>query len=387
VVLVIDHYVPQPDRDAGSRTIFQLVKLLVAEGLVVKFWPANLWYDPDYVPPLQQLGIEVFYGNDYAGKFDDWIKMHGQHIDYVLLSRPHISIDFLKPLCSDSKAKLLYYGHDIHYLRMHEARRIKPQDSRLVKEEEHWRKLEHRVWKAVDVIYYPSASETRHVQEWLAVNDSQAQARTLPVFAFDSFREDVERGLDQREGILFVAGFRHPPNIDGAIWFVKEVLPMISAANPSVRVSLVGSNPTTEVKALASANVEVTGYVSDDELARRYERARVVVAPLRYGAGVKGKVVEAMRFGVPVVTTSIGAQGLAAAASALVVSDDPGRFAQSVLSLLEDNDTWLRQSRAAVLAAESLFSTSKMRQAIAADFDLLHSADQGKGSLGQLRTR
>jgi GT2 family glycosyltransferase/uncharacterized coiled-coil protein SlyX len=368
VVLVIDHYVPQPDRDAGSRTIFQLMKLLVAEGLVVKFWPANLWYDPDYVPTLQQLGIEVFYGNDYAGKFDDWIKMHGQHIDYVLLSRPHISIDFLKPLRSDSKAKLLYYGHDIHYLRMREARRIKPQDSRLVKEEEHWRKLEHRVWKAVDVIYYPSASETRHVEQWLSANGCKAQARTLPVFAFDSFREDVERGLDQREGILFVAGFRHPPNIDGAIWFVKEVLPMISAANPSMRVSLVGSNPTPEVKALASAHVEVTGFVSDEELARRYERARVVVAPLRYGAGVKGKVVEAMRFGVPVVTTSIGAQGLDGAPVA--VSDDPAGFADLVLQFLSDDHRWVDQARAGTKFVKERFSIQAMREAIAEGFNL-----------------
>jgi GT2 family glycosyltransferase/2-polyprenyl-3-methyl-5-hydroxy-6-metoxy-1,4-benzoquinol methylase len=368
VVLVIDHYVPQPDRDAGSRTMFQLMKLLVAEGLVVKFWPANLWFDPEYGPKLQQLGIEVFYGAEYAGRFDQWLKENGNVLDYVLLSRPHTSVEFVDPLRRHCKAKLLYYGHDIHYLRIREERRIKPQDSRLAREEEHWQKLEHRVWKAVDVIYYPSASETRHVQEWLAANDGQAQARTLPCFAFDSFREDVERGLDQREGILFVAGFGHPPNIDGAIWFVKEVLPMISAANPSARVSLVGSNPTAEVKALASANVEVTGFVSDEELARRYERARVVVAPLRYGAGVKGKVVEAMLFGVPVVTTSTGAQGLAGAP--IAVSDQPESMAELVLHLLGDDHRWIAQARAGSEFVKERYSINAMREAIAEGFGL-----------------
>jgi GT2 family glycosyltransferase/SAM-dependent methyltransferase len=370
VVLVVDHYVPQHDRDAGSRTMVQWMKLLLDEGLVVKFWPANLWYDPIYAPRLQQMGIEVYYGPQYASRFKSWIEENGKYLDYVLLSRPHTAIEFIESLKKHTSAKLLYYGHDVHYLRVREERRIKPQETNLAKEEKYWQALEHRVWKAVDVIYYPSASETEHVRAWLAANGVRARAHTLPCFAFDTFREDIERGLEKRDGILFVAGFGHPPNIDGAVWFSKEVLPLIRAKHPNVHVYLVGSNPTAEVKALASRQVTVTGFVSDEELARHYNRARVAIAPLRYGAGVKGKVVEAMRFGVPVVTTHIGAQGLDGASSAIAVADGPEDFAGHVLRLLGDDHIWAQYAHNGILVAKEQFSVEAMRTAIAEAFGL-----------------
>ena len=368
VVLIIDHYVPQPDRDAGSRTIYQIIKLLLEAGLVVKFWPANLWFDPEYAPRLQQLGVEVFYGPEYANRFDTWVSENGNQIDYVLLSRPHIAIEFLKPLREHSTARLLYYGHDIHHLRVQEELKLKPKNSNLAAEERLLQVQEHQLWSTVDVIYYPSESETRYVREWLMTKSGRAKARTLPCFAFDTFNENIEQNLDRRNGILFVAGFAHPPNVDGAIWFVNEVLPCIHAMMPNVHISLVGSNPATDVKALASAKVEVTGYVTDEELAQRYQRARVVVAPLRYGAGVKGKVVEAMRFGVPVVTTKIGAQGLGGAP--LAVSDDPYGMANHILQLLGNDRPWIEQARAGLEYVKQYYSTKAMRDVLADEFDL-----------------
>lgn len=370
VVLVIDHYVPQPDRDAGSRTMFHWMKLLIEEGLVVKFWPANLWYDPQYAPRLQQMGIEVFYGGDLARGFSEWVKQNGKYLDYVLLSRPHTAIDFIEPVRKHSTARLLYYGHDIHYLRIGEERKIRPGKANLAKEERYWREIEHRIWKTVDAVYYLSVSEIEHVKKWIADNGGRSQVRTLPCFAFETFREDVDRGPDGRAGILFVAGFGHPPNVDAAVWFVREVLPPIRTKFPAAHLTLVGSNPTPEVKALASANVEVTGHVTDEELARYYERARVAVAPLRYGAGVKGKVVEAMRFGVPMVTTSAGAQGLPDIVDSLAVADDASTFAEHVLRLLTDDESWLRQARSSIHNARAHFSVQKMYEAIAEDFDL-----------------
>jgi glycosyltransferase involved in cell wall biosynthesis len=370
VVLVIDHYVPQPDRDAGSRTMVQWMKLLLDQGLIVKFWPANLWYDPDYTSYLQQMGIEVFYGPEYANCFEKWLKENGKHLDYVLLSRPHISIEFIEPLRKITSAKLLYYGHDVHYLRIREERKVRPDQSKLAEEEKYWLDLEQRLWKVMDVIYYPSPSETEHVGSWLADNGVRAQVQTLPVFAYDTFQEDVENGPCKREGVLFVAGFGHPPNVDGALWFYNEVLPFIRARRNDIHFFFVGSNPTPEVQALAGEHLKVTGFVTDEELADYYKRARVVIAPLRFGAGVKGKVVEAMRFGVPVVTTSIGAQGLDAAADSIAVADDPVRFAEVVLQLLDDNTLWRKRSSAGVAAVRKQFSIQAMRSAVAEGFDL-----------------
>jgi len=126
------------------------------------------------------------------------------------------------------------------------------------------------------------------------------------------------------------------------------VFPRLLAQRPELKLGLVGSNPTNQIKALQSAAVEVTGFVSDEELRLRYTKARVAIAPLRFGAGVKGKVIEAMAHGVPCVTTTTGAQGLDAGAdNALRVGDTPEEQAQMILNLLADDETWRRQVAAA----------------------------------------
>src|SRR5216110_291974 len=99
--------------------------------------------------------------------------------------------------------------------------------------------------------------------------------------------------------LLFVGGFRHRPNIDAAIWLVRDILPQVKAVVPEVSAVIAGTTPPAAVKGLAGPDVLVTDYVSDPMLERLYRTATVAVAPLRFGAGVKGKVVEAMRFGVP----------------------------------------------------------------------------------------
>ncbi|MHB8453181.1 MAG: glycosyltransferase [Acidiferrobacterales bacterium] len=370
VVLVIDQYVPRPDQDAGSRSVFQWMKFLCDEGMDVKFWPETLWWDPKYTPLLQQIGIEVFYDAGYENNFDEWLKENGNLLDYVLLNRPYVSVDYLKPLRRHSKAKLMYYGHDIHHLRIRDERRVRGAEKTLIRKERFLQSLEERVWRAVDVIYYPSVSETVYVQQWLA-SDSRnigVKARTIPLFAFESFCEDCRPGLKDRKGLLFVASFGHPPNIDAAVWFVREVFALIQDKYPDVHLDLVGSNPAPEIQALMSRNVTVLGYVTDEELAFRYQCARVAIVPLRFGAGMKGKVIEAMRFGVPVVTTSAGIQGLEDVSDALAVADAPQAFADHVLRLLSDDSLWIRQAEAAVKVVKNRFSVEEMRRVLESDF-------------------
>lgn len=310
VVLVIDHYVPRPDFDAGSRTIFQWLQLFVRENMVVKLWPANLAYDPVYTERLQQMGIEVFYGNEYAGHFEEWIKEYGDQVDYVLLSRPDVAAQFLVPLRKYSDCKVLYYGHDVHHLRLREQRRLAgTEDEEMRMLERYFERLECAVWRLVDVVYYPSSVEVEYVRGRLKAGGAPARVVAVPVLGFDTFPTDCRAGLERRAGLLFVGGFDHLPNRDAARWLVREVLPLVHQVHPQLRVYVVGSNPPEEVRALAGDRVEVTGWVSDAQLDRYYETARVVVAPLRFGGGVKGKIVEALRFGVPVVTTTAGMQG------------------------------------------------------------------------------
>lgn len=359
-VVVVDHYVPQPDRDAGSRTMVQIMRLFLDKGYEVKFWPQNGWYDRDYAPPLQQWGIEVLYGPGYANRFEDWVRENGRNVHAFLLSRPDVAADHIEPVRRHSKAKVLYYGHDIHYLRLMSQPEYRQGQRSLVDEARRLQELETALWRKVDTVYYPSIDESVHVHSHAASAGFTVEARTLPVFAFESFVDDAAANLAQRSGLLFVAGFGHPPNAGAACWFVENVWPSILESAPDTELFLVGSNPTPEVKALASARVRVTGFVPDEVLDRHYRDARVVVAPLQFGGGMKGKVVEAMRNGLPVVTTTVGAQGLGDAGGALFVADEPEVQARQVLALLRDDALWIRHSRASVAFARARFSRDAM---------------------------
>jgi GT2 family glycosyltransferase/SAM-dependent methyltransferase len=373
-LVVIDHYVPQPDKDAGSRTMMQFMQLFLAKGMNVKFWPQNLWFDPVYTPRLQQLGVEVLYGQEYADKFEAWVRENGHQIDYFLLSRPYVAIDFIEAIRRHSKAAVLYYGHDIHHLRVRDELRLSPGDEKLAADARKLEELEKRLWAQLDVIYYPSSTETAYVQANLQESRQRAMARTIPVYGFDSFPDDSTANLAARENIIFVAGFGHPPNADAAVWLVAEVMPLVWKRVPTAHLYIVGSNPTAAVTSLAGERITVSGFVTDAELADRYACARVAVAPMRYGAGVKGKVVEAMRYGLPMVTTSTGAQGLDDAREFLFVADDAQRFAEYILMLLADDNRWRSSGAKALSFARERFSLDAMERVFAEHIDFSQKA-------------
>lgn len=367
-ILIVDHYVPKPDKDAGSRTMMHFIQLFLKKGMQVTLWPENLYNDPEYTSVLVQKGVEVVYGQEYVGRFSKWIEENGGAIDYVLLSRPHVSVPFLEDLHAHTGAKLLYYGHDIHHLRL-ESQYALSGDAAIKPEIERYTRLEQQVWERVDSIYYPAEAETALVAQWLGERGSKAHSRCIPVYAFDRFPEAPWENLAERQNLMFVAGFAHAPNVDGAVWFVHEVLPLIHARLPGLRLTLIGSNPAEEVRQLAGELIEVTGFVTDEELERHYASHRVAVAPLRYGGGMKGKVVESMRFGVPCVTTSFGAQGLADSIEFLAVADEPQAMADHVLRLLNDEAAWLKASRAAHAHAREYFSEDALWNVVGQDID------------------
>ncbi|WP_235839902.1 methyltransferase domain-containing protein [Derxia lacustris] len=366
-ILVVDHYVPQPDRDAGSRTMWQVMEVLRSMDLNVKFWPENLWFDPDYTPALEATGVEVFHGPEYSGNFDRWTRENGAHIDYVLLSRPYVALNYIDSLRANTRARLLYYGHDVHHLRLQEQMRLTPDDSALAAEYQRFLKMEPEVWSRVDVVYYPSATETEYVRGLIAAAGGRQTCATLPPYAYTDVAPDPAANLAERRDLLFVAGFGHPPNVDAAQWLVSQVMPLVFAEAPGVRLFLVGSNPSPAVKVLASDRIVVTGFVTDEALAGHYASARAGVAPLRAGAGVKGKVVEAMRFGLPLVTTPTGAQGLAAAEPALFIEEDPEAFARRTLDLLRDDALWRARSAAEQQHIRDHFTFGAMRHVLEAD--------------------
>jgi GT2 family glycosyltransferase len=362
-VLVVDHYVPQWDQDAGSRSVFQYIEIFLDLGFHVTFWPDNLYRDPVYTPVLQSMGVEVIYGAEHIGAFEPFIRDRADLYDAVLLNRPYVSIGYLPALKEHSRARILYYGHDLHFKRMERSRDIgEPEDPARIAE---MRELELQVCRQADVVFYPDPEEVRIVAE--EVGGGRAFIAN-PVYVYDDVQIEIGRErLDQiadnaGKRLFFVGGFSHTPNRDGVLWFVRDVLPLVAAEIPDITFAIAGSNPPPDIVALNSDQVAILGRVSDERLEELYAETPLAVAPLRYGAGVKGKVIEAMAQGVPMATTSVGAQGVDPDGEALFIGDDPAGFARAIILALTDRDEARRRAERALDLVRHRYSRSAMAE-------------------------
>lgn len=362
-ILVIDHYVPQFDKNAGAKTTFQYLKFFVEMGFNVKFLGDNFYRHEPYTGMLQELGIEVLYGDWYRSHWRKWVKEHSQKINYVYLNRPHIAekyIDFFK---QETKARIMYYGHDLHYLREWREFEINP-SPKLRKSSRLWKLKELAIINKSDIAYYPSPVEVEEIKKELP----QARIKAIPAYVFFDDQLNVIQDFAQRKDILFVGGFAHRPNLDGILWFLEEIFPKVLAKLPELKLYIIGSNPPEILNRYASRNVIVTGYISEEELKRFYSTVRMVVVPLRYGAGIKGKIVEAMYHQVPIVTTSVGAEGLENSERCLVIADDERHFSQRILDLYDDAETMINLSRQGREYVMRNFSQKSCQEAILEDF-------------------
>lgn len=355
-ILVVDHYTPEPDKDAGSRSILGIMASLVDAGWIVKFWPHNRAHQPVYASALERRGIEVIDGR-CRQDFDSWMLENGRHLDHVLASRPEIAADILPQLLRRTRAVRSYYGHDLHHRRMR-LQATHSSDAQLATAADAMERLERSVWRNFDVVIYPSEEEAAIVR---AMAPHIVACGIVP-FSFDI--APPRWSAPKVRSVLFVAGFAHTPNVDAAKFLVEEIIPLLERSHGPIRVTLAGSNPTDAVRALQSETVEVTGYISEERLAELYDSHRAAIVPLRFGAGVKGKVIEGLSRGVPLVTTSVGAQGIVGLDQVVPVRDDAAGLADALDVLLRDDDVWLARSRAEMAFAQTYFSREAMQASV-----------------------
>ena len=342
IILVVDHYVPTFDKDAGSKATFLYLKMFLKKGYVVKFLGDNFQHEEPYTSTLQQLGIEVLYGDAYATGIWDWLKKNGDEISFAYLNRPHIATKYVDFIKDYTKIKVIYFGHDLHFLRLSREYELSG-DIEIKREADYWKSMELTMMYKADISYFPSYVEIDVIHSI----DASIRAKAISLYVYDTFLSSIQEDFAKRENIMFVGGFAHPPNADGVLWFAREVFPKIRERFPQVLFYIAGSKMTDEIKALAQpeSGIVIKGFVSDEELAKMYAECKVAVVPLRYGAGVKGKVLEALYNGIPLVTTTIGAEGIPFVGNALEISDDPEGFAEKVIGLYGDNERCKQLSR------------------------------------------
>lgn len=359
VVLVMDHTLPQPDRDAGSKALLQTMRELSRMGLLVKFWPDDQVYDAGFAAVLEREGIEVVVQPGSHSAFENFISRADVTFDFALLCRPNFAAPYLSILRRLSGARILFFGHDLHALRMW-AQSLVTGHADDVAEARKMFECERALWRAADAVIYPSDEEA----DIAGAHVGRGKVHVVPLYVLDDDGVPPPRGPVDPDKLVFVAFFGHPPNEDAAQWLVESIWPLVKARLPAMQLHLVGSMPTARVRALASANVHVTGAVSAAELDRYYREAAVAITPMRFGGGVKLKVVEAMARGVPLVTTPVGAQGLSGLSGRVMVAEEAAAMADAVVALATDHaraTAMTASARAYVLEA---YSGARMQRAL-----------------------
>ena len=363
VILFVDHYVPTFDKDAGSKTTFQYIKMFIERGYVVKFLPDNFAKSEPYTSILEQMGVEVLYGNEMRTNIFEWIENNQANIDIAYLNRPHIATKYIDFIKEKTDIKVIYYGHDLHFLRERREYELTG-DVERKNASAYWKSMELDLMRKASISYYPSNVEVDYIHTF----DKKINAKAITAYVFEKFG-NIDYNPDIREGVLFVGGFSHPPNADALKYFLDNMWDEIYA-QIKAPFYIVGSNATDEIKALhnEAKGIIFKGFVSEEELKELYEKVRLVVVPLRYGAGVKGKVIEALYYNDPVITTSVGAEGIDNSYNQMLVADEPGDFVEKCVNLYKDKEALKAMSKAADNYVRNKHSIEAVWEIIREDF-------------------
>ncbi len=355
-VLVIDACTPTPDRDSGSLRMFELLKLLREEDCAVTFFAENGKHDGRYTEALQQQGVETWY-QPWLGSIPQWLETHGARFQIIIVSR-HYILSPLLPLLRRfaPQAKVIFDTVDLHFLReQREAERLN--DSSLLRRAVKTRQSELSLIHAADLTWVVSPVE----KTLLSVESPGTNVQIL------SNIHQV-RGMgppfEERAGLLFVGGFRHPPNTDAVLWFCQEIWPVVHQQFPQMQFHVVGGDTPESITALSNlAGVRIHGYVED--LETLIDACRISVAPLRYGAGVKGKVNQALAHGLPVIATGCAVEGMDLSnGEDVVLADNVQEFANAIIGLYNDITRLDQLAAAGIRNTQRAFSPERARAAL-----------------------
>jgi len=343
MVVVAADAPPMFDQQSGGLRLYNTIRVLCELGWRVVFLSlanreqciaiaGSTESRERYEGLLYDAGVkQIAYGEKEA---DTLLRAMGNNLRWAFLSFPAVAEQFIPQVRIHAPwANIIYDMVDFHALRMGREAQLKSDESLRVAAES-MRKIELTNARTADVTVAVSEAERQALLEI----DPNLVVEIVPN-VFDLPR-DVCLDINDRSGLLFVGGFRHTPNVDAVLWFVREVWPLVLIRRPDMTFHVVGSNPPDQILALrGQPGIEVLGYVPD--LMDLFRRNRMSVAPLRYGAGIKGKVGQSMAHGLPVVTTSVGAEGMDLEnGKHLLVADTAEEFAAAVLRLETDNDLW-----------------------------------------------
>ena len=334
-ILIFDAETPKPDRDSGSITAFFYMKLLSELGYRVTFVPENLLWDGAYSRALQAIGVEVIHV-PFVTNARQYILENAEQFDMFILSRVFTGGAFFSELKSAAQdTPIVFDTVDLHHLRMLREAELAGDPDRFQRALE-TKQLELDIIQRADATLIVSEHEVEYLNDEIG---------PFPSVVIPLIYAEYERktGFEERRDVAFVGGYRHPPNIDAVEYLVNDLWPRIRDLNLDCKLHIIGSHMPAEFQKFADDDIVVVGFVED--LESYLSKIRLTVAPLRYGAGVKGKVGNSLRMGVPVVGTRVATEGMGLVPEThVLVGDDPASFVNQVQRVYSDPVLWQKIS-------------------------------------------
>lgn len=356
LLLFIDAACPTPSHDSGSVRALALLRLCRELGWSVAFMPDNGQLPAESAPLLAGLDIEVV-GTPGQPRLDHWLQAHGMQVDVAMLCRHHVARRHLHLLRAFTRARIIFDTVDLHHMRLQRAAEL--QDApRLRSEAQRVRAEELALMTLADATTVVSQAELDYLR---------ACGVRAPLSVLSNVHDvaAAQRDFEQTRDLLFVGGYQHHPNREAVDWLCGGIMPLLRPLLPGVVLHLVGDIRAEDAARLRASDVIVHGHVPAIE--PFLQGSRINLAPLRSGAGVKGKINQAMSHGLPVVATSIAAEGmfLQHGHNALI-ADSATDFATQVARLYQDAVLWQQLSGNGYRNIAEHFSSARAREALQA---------------------
>jgi GT2 family glycosyltransferase len=368
-IVVIDHKIPMADRDAGSMIVMEIIALLQSFGYAITILPLlGPEQRDERVMALERTGIEVVRRPYYDRPLDYLLRNDGEFCLLFLVR--YVSVEMALPYFNRLRHRTpqILLDADLHYLRA-ERQAFVYGDPKLAKAAAREKRHELAAMRRVDMVLTHSDYE-------LALLRRKLPNKEVGLLPWVVQPAEGVPSYESRRDLLFVGNFNHAPNVDAMVNFVGHVWPALRQRLPNVRLRIVGSNVNPAIQSLRGDGVDLVGYVAD--LRREFDHARVAVAPLRFGAGFKGKVAGAIAAGLPNVLSPVAAEGMGlASGETCIIAEIGDPFVDAVERLYTDDPLWTRISQAGLALARREWTREHAATRL---LDFLRKAEAG-GSL------
>lgn len=355
--LVIDIEVPQPDRSAGAHAAIQEIRLLQSLGYRVTFLPLNLAWLGKYNDLLAALGVECALA-PFVLSAEEFLEARAGDFDLVYITRYSVAEEMIEAVRRHNPdAPIVFNNADLHFLRAIRDAIDAGGDEEKIADAETVRDAELAVIEAVDLTL--SYNVVEH-----AVIESHTMGRAKVALCPWVVEPRPEApGYLERHGIAFLGGYRHPPNRRAVEYFVESIMPEVRKLRPGIAFHIYGSSVPPEFARFAAEDVVIEGFVESVDQA--LDRSRVFVAPLTSGAGIKGKVLEALASGIPSVLSPIAAEGIGIRDGLeALIATTPQAWAEAIVELYDDPQRWAEVSAAGRRYVEETHSFARGRETL-----------------------